>query len=120
MDFNLENIYKLIVEQAGVGIGCTDIKTNVMYLNPALTNMLGFETPDEAYGKPVLKFYDPITVSKLENTILTAVMDKGYWVGDLPLISKNGEAHNTLNYLFALKDDCRKTFSFGNIVIPKV
>jgi PAS domain-containing protein len=87
----------MFVEQTGVGIGWADIQATVKYLNPALTLLLGLDRSEEVYDQSVLKFYDPETISKLENTILTTVMDHGYWLGELPLKSKNGETRITLN-----------------------
>lgn len=117
MDVRFENLCRLFIEQAEVGIGWADINGLVKYLNPVLTNMLGLTTPEEIYDKPVFQFYEPDTISELEDHILATVMEKGVWNGKLLLKPKNGECYNTLNYLFAMKDERNKLFSFGNIVI---
>ena len=119
MDIAIETLCTMFVDQAGVGMGWADIEAKVRYMNPALTSMLGLNRPEEKYGQSVLQFYDSETIAALENVILAAVMDNGFWIGELPLQSANGEQTATINYLFALKDDTGKPFSFGNIVIPK-
>ena len=114
----MDNLRRIFVEQTAVGIGWTDNEGKVKYLHPALTQMLALNNAEEAYGHPVFAFYEPEAISKLENEILTTVMDKGIWVGELPLKTKNGDVYMTTNQLFAMKDDSGNLFSFGNVVIP--
>ncbi len=117
IDVNMDNLSRIFVEQTAVGIGWTDNEGKVKYLNPALTQMLALDNPEEAYDHPVFTFYEPEAISKLENEILTTVMDKGIWVGKLPLKTKKGDVYMTTNHLFAMKDDSGNLFSFGNVVI---
>ena len=119
MDVRFENLCRLFVEQAEVGIGWADGNGLVKYLNPALTKMLGLAAPEETYDRPVFQFYKEDTVSELEDHILTTVMEKGVWTGELQLKPKNGDCYNTINFLFSMKDERNKLFSFGNIVIKK-
>ena len=118
IDVNMDNLRRIFVEQTAVGIGWTANEGKVKYLNPALTQMLALNNAEEAYGHPVFAFYEPEAISKLENEILTTVMDKGIWVGELPLKTKNGDIYMTTNQLFAMKDGSGNLFSFGNVVIP--
>ncbi len=117
IDVSMNNVSRIFVEQAAVGIGWTDNEGKVKYLNPALIRMLALDNAEEAYDQPVFAFYEQETISKLEDEILTIVMDKGIWVGELPLKTKKGDVYMTINHLFAMKDDSGKLFSFGNIVI---
>lgn len=118
VDVSFEQLCKRFVEQADVGIGWTDINGNVKYLNPKLTEMLALDNPEEFYDKPVFQFYEPEKIAELEDQILLDVMHKGSWKGKIPLKSQKGEVYITMNYLFALKDDIGKVFSFANIVYP--
>ncbi len=118
MDNNIDGIFKIFIEQANVGIGWADIEGNVIYLSPKLIDMLKLDNPEDMINKPVFQFYEQETISKFENTILTTVMDKGFWMGELPLKPKKGDVFETLNNIFVLKDKLCKPFAFGNIVIP--
>ena len=117
IDVSMNNLSRIFVEQTGAGIGWTDKEGKVKYLNQALKQMLALENAEEAYDQPVFTFYEKETISKLEDEILTTVMDKGSWIGELPLQTKKGDIYMTINHLFAMKDDSGNLFSFGNIVI---
>ena len=118
IDVDINNLSRTFIEQTVVGIGWTDNEGRVKYLNTALTQMLGLDNAEEAYDQYVFVFYEADTISKLEEEILTTVMDKGSWVGKLPLKTKKGDVYMTTNHLFAMRDDSGRLFSFGNIVIP--
>ena len=117
IDVNMDNLRRIFVEQTAVGIGWTANEGKVKYLNPALTQMLALDNAEDAYDQPVFAFYEKETISKLEDEILTTVIDKGIWIGELPLQTKQGDIYRTINHLFAMKDDSGNMFSFGNIVI---
>ena len=119
VDVSFEQLCKRFVQQAEVGIGWADIDGNVKYLNPTLIRMLALDNPEEVYGKPVFQFYEPKKIKELEDQILVEVMQNGFWKGDLPLKPKKGPVYMTINYLFAIKDDNGKPFSFGNLLFPK-
>ena len=117
IDVSMNNLSRIFVEQTAVGMGWTDNEGKVKYLNPALQRMLGLDNAEDAYDQPVFAFYEKETISKLEDEILTTFIDKGVWIGELPLQTKQGDIYRTTNHLFAMKDDSGNLFSFGNIVI---
>ena len=118
VDTSFEGLSRRFLDQAMVGIGWADRDGLVKYMNPKLLEMLGITEQDEYINQPVFKFYDPETISKLEDQILSDTMYKGYWSGTLMLMPVKGNPIKTLNYLFSMKDDHGKHFSFGNIVLP--
>ncbi len=65
-----ENKYRNLVENAMIGIYRTDLFGNILYVNEALANMLGFNTPDELIGQDSTLMYNNPEIQKKITHIL--------------------------------------------------
>lgn len=66
-----EKKYKNLVEHSMVGVYRTDMKGNILYVNKALAQILGFESPNELIGqKSLMRYQNPkdreLFIRKLE------------------------------------------------------
>lgn len=65
-----ENKYRNLVENAMIGIYRTDLSGNILYVNQALAEMLGFDSPNELIGQDSTTMYNSPEVAKKIMSIL--------------------------------------------------
>jgi len=75
------------LNSASSGIGMTDLKGLLTYVNPALLRMWGFESADEVIGKPANAFWK--SPNKLQNSIQN-LADLGHHSGEMIAVRKDG------------------------------
>ena len=109
-------VFRRFAEESNHGVGWTDIKGNVIYVNPALCRIFGEVRPEDTYGNPVAQFYDDHTQQRLAEEIFPKVIAEGKWIGELDIHSKNGNVLRTLNNLFVLRDAKDNPLYFSHLV----
>ncbi len=114
-------LFERFVETSVEGMGWADLQGNVRYLNPALCRMFGEARPEDAYGKPVLQYYDEPTQQKIREEIFPAVLQGRGWTGDMVIQSSEGQSGKrpptpTSNALIALRDSQGEPIGFANVL----
>jgi PAS domain S-box-containing protein len=111
-----EILFKQFVEAVAEGVGWAALDGTLQYVNQALAEILGLESPKDAVGVVVLEFYDDQTQRRLTEEIFPSILAEGTWVGELTVVSRKQERIPTLNRLFVLRDAEGTPTSFANIV----
>jgi len=110
-------IFYRFAEESSQGVGWADLEGNVIFINPALSRMFGEERPENAYGKPVARYYDRHTQKRLAEEIFPKVIKDGQWLGELSTLGKNGEKVPTMNNLFLMRDIDGEPLYIANTLI---
>ena len=99
------SIFRQFVQAAGQGFGMGTLDGQVLYLNPALAQIVGETNVKEAVGKPFLSYYPQEFQERLQTEVLPTVMKEGRWTGELALISAEGKVTPTLESFFLIRDE---------------
>ncbi|MHC5597008.1 MAG: PAS domain S-box protein [Nostoc sp.] len=75
------------IEAATDGIGICDENGLYLYLNNAHAKIFGYSNTTELLGKSWQELYDQEEIKWFEKNVFPAVMEQGYWYGEM--IAKN-------------------------------
>ena len=110
-------MFKSFAESSTQGLGWTDMRGNIVYVNHAFATLLEEKNITTPIGKNVLATYYPETVrDKLKNEIFPHLLDAGNWNGELELQTLTGKIIPTYNELFLIYDDTSKPLFFANFI----
>ncbi|MHC4559896.1 MAG: PAS domain S-box protein, partial [Planctomycetota bacterium] len=110
-------IFRKFTEASGQGLGMADLEGRIVYCNEALCRVfLGEETPEDVLGKEVSLYYEPQSRKKIENEILPSILEKGKWIGELPLMSINGKVTPAIQSIFLIRNDIGEPTHFANVI----
>jgi PAS domain S-box-containing protein len=110
------SIFKRFVELSGAGVGWSDMDGKIRFANDKLCEICGENSVTEMIGKSVLEYYTEEHRRELVEEIFPHVRDKGYWNGELTMVSKDGSTVYTTNNLFVLKDTDGNLLYYANVV----
>ena len=92
-----------IIRNESNGVILTDSEGRILYVNPALEEMSGFTLSELLNRHPAeLIVTDNMTVIK--NEILSTVITKGEWTGELLCYRKNGEVYPVESRVFPIRN----------------
>lgn len=110
-------MFKSFAESSTQGMGWTDMRGDIVYVNPALATLLEEQNITTPLGKNVVTNYYPEAVQEqLENQIIPHLLDNGNWNGELELQTLSGKIIPTYNELFLIYDDASQPVYFANFV----
>lgn len=92
------------MDTAAEGLSLVRPDGTFSYVNPAFAHLFGFE-PDELIGVHWTVLYHNEEARRLENDILPAVVEHGYWSGETVRLTKAGERLVTDHRLAHTEDD---------------
>ncbi len=95
------------------GIAITDNRWRILYANPAMIRLWGYETIDEVIERPVRSYFDGLGDSRLTE-ILRSILDLGTWQGELMGRRKDGSVFPVLMAGSRLVDE---TDTFAGVVV---
>ncbi|ELY61133.1 bacterio-opsin activator domain-containing protein [Natronolimnohabitans innermongolicus] len=93
-----------MVESAMDGIGFSDETGQLRYVNSALADLYGYDTPDALIGSTWHVLFPPDEVRRLEEEALPTVLDRGYWRGEAVGKRADGSRFHQDHSLTALGD----------------
>jgi PAS domain S-box-containing protein len=100
------------VEAAHDGIGVIDLEGRVVYMNPALRTLTGYDADTlEAGGGPLGLFADP---GAGRAAFLWAVRD-GSWTGEVEMRSRDGETVTVLLRVSMIRDGCGRALGLVGV-----
>jgi|GEM_PF-1937770 len=109
-------IFKKFAEASGQGMGMTDMRGDITYANPALSEILGYSNPDELSGIALEQFY-PNDLRKLfTEDILPMVLEGKEWVGELNISSRLNTLTPVIEGFFTIKDYDNKPLFVATII----
>lgn len=94
------------IEAAGDGIGIVDKEGNLSFMNKALMDIHGIKAENAAdfIGHSWTKLYTEKGRHSIEQDVIPALMEKGTWEGNSPILRQNGETLMTELSLRRLTD----------------
>ncbi len=96
---------------ASEGIVMTDVRGNIIAVNPAFSRITGFDA-EEALGQSCNTFRHIENNSVLWREIHTGLLRKGQWQGEMPGLRKNGEVYPAWGSLSAVQDEDGRTTNY--------
>ncbi len=93
-----------IFGSASEGIVMTDVRGNIIAVNPAFSRITGFSA-EEAQGKTCDAFWHVENDTSRARAIYTRLLREGLWQGELPARRKNGETYPAWGSLSAVHDE---------------
>jgi PAS domain S-box-containing protein len=64
------------------GMAVVDAEDTYVYVNGALAELYGYDSPEALVGEPWLDTYDDAARGRLEREVLPALAERGYWRGE--------------------------------------
>ena|GEM_PF-410527 len=87
------------------GMGMANLDGRIVYVNPTLTRMLGEKAPDDCLGKRFPTYYTEEASRRIREEVMPALMEKGYWHGELELRTADGRKIPTDENYFIIRDE---------------
>lgn len=110
-------IYRKFVDSSSQGMGVAALDGEVLFMNPALRELLGLDPPGSERGRRVESFYPETLRAFLAETVLPQVRAGENWHGELELIGRKGEVIPTEQTVFTIADDRGRPALLANIVV---
>jgi PAS domain S-box-containing protein len=110
-------ILRGMADAAGHGFVVADARGTAAYVNPAMCQLLGAESPDAIVGTSVLDNYPEDQHDRAVNVMLKATLETGRWVGELTLRSRSGERIDTMHSCFLVHGERGAEPYIGALVI---
>jgi len=110
------SIFKDFAEISSLGYGFSDLKGDIVYINPKLGKMLGLKKLEDSKVVNVASFYPEDERQELIEKILPSVMEHGQWFGELPLMSIDGKITPTIQNIILIRGSNGAPLYFGNVL----
>jgi len=98
-------IFQKFAEASGQGFSMADLDGHVIYLNPTMCRMLGEERPEDGIGQHLSTYYSEQSNRRGKEEIEPALKQRGYWEGELPMLSRQGKSVPTWHNTFIIRDE---------------
>ena len=109
-------IFQRFAEASGQGFSMADLSGHLLYMNPALCRMLGEDKPQDRIGQHISIYYPEEVNHSRETERFPALMRDGYWQGELPMRSRQGELIPTWHNTFLIRDESGKPFRIAVVI----
>jgi PAS domain S-box-containing protein len=110
-------IFKSFAEAASQGFGMADLDGRTTYLNQTMCRLLGEEKPEDVVGKLSSDYYPEEFLKRREKEIIPAILDRGYWRGELTLRSRQGKLTPTIQHVFLVRDEKGQPCQFAVTIL---
>ena len=111
-----EEQFRRFAEASSYGFGMGELSGTVIFANAALLRIVGEESQETFLGKSFFQYYRPDDAERLRQEILPSVLDKGQWVGEVPILSARGNLIATEQNIFLIRDEKGTPRMVGNIL----
>lgn len=109
-------IFKRFAEASGQGFGIADLRGVIEYVNPAMWQMAGEESAAAMVGRH-FRDYSPLDAHRqADEEVVPAVLQQGQWVGERPLLTRQGTVLPTLSNAFLLRDDAGRPLRLAMVL----
>ena len=109
-------IFHKFAEASGQGFSMADLDSRITYMNPTLCRMLGEEKPEDAVGQHISAYYSEPSNRRGREEIEPALKQRGYWEGELPMLSRQGKSIPTWQNSFLIRDDSGNPFRLAVVI----
>jgi len=112
-------IFKRFAESSANCLLMSTIGGDVIYSNRSFNTLMCGDVNSDTSGSQVRAFYDSMIWESIEQKIMPEVMDKGQWIGELPVRGYNGKQIEAIQNIFLLNDSSNVP-SFIAIIITDI
>ncbi len=98
-------IFRQFAEASGAGFGMSDLDGIVKYVNPTLASLLGETCPEDAISKHSATYYPEGYLQRMESAILPAIVNEGFWRGEMLIQARDGRNVPVLQSVFLVRDE---------------
>ena len=110
------NFFTKMVETSGIGFIMTNFKGEIRYANQSLKRLLGYDPLFALEGKSWKEITSKNYYDILENQIYPILLHEDFWMGEIPLMGKNGKIIETLINMFLVRNRNNKPVHMAGIV----
>lgn len=103
-----------LVEAAGQGCVLADLDGRLTYVNPHLCQMLGYRA-EEMLGQHCFSYFPESFQSELQRAS-EIVRQKGHWMGEAPLVTRDGTQRTVLQNVFLLSNEAGEPVQVANVL----
>ncbi|HRD91601.1 MAG TPA: PAS domain S-box protein [Accumulibacter sp.] len=96
------NIFQLLVDNAGQGIGMAYPDGKLIYVNPAARRMLQLPPAAESSDYSLTQFYSDENLHRMQQEVLPAALETGHWTGEIELKALDGRSIPTIHAVFVV------------------
>lgn len=114
--FEEARIFRQFADASGQGLGMATLEGEITYANPTLARLFGEARPEDTLGQSIVSYYPVEVLQRVQDEILPAVMQAGQWVGEVPLISREGKLTPTIQTIFLIRDENGQPLSLANVL----
>lgn len=109
-------IFQSFANTSGQGFAMANFDGKLIYVNPALSNLLGYENEKEILNKELLSFFPSNSKERLTKELFPRVKSKGKWVGELSLLQKKGPEIPCLINMFLVRNNDNKPMYIAGLI----
>ncbi|MBI4377851.1 MAG: diguanylate cyclase [Nitrospinae bacterium] len=92
------------------------LEGKIIYANPALYRIVGEKSMDDVFGNSFLQYYSEDTFERLKKEILPTILNRGHWIGELPVQSRDGKIIPTIDNFFVIRNDDGKVLCIAVVI----
>jgi len=111
-----EEQFRRFAAASSYGFGMGELSGQVIYSNAATVRIVEEESEESFTSKSFYQFYTPRDAERLRQEILPIVLEKGQWVGEIPLLSAKGNLVPVEQNIFLIRDEKGTPRMVGNII----
>lgn len=110
------DFFNKAVETSGIGFIMNNFKGEIRYANQALNRLLSYDTLNALEGKYWKDITSKTYYEILEKQIFPILLQEEIWMGEIPLLGKNGNQIETLVNLFLVRNRDNKPIHMAGLI----
>ena len=111
-----EERFRRFAVASGYGFAMGKLTGQLVYANDATLRIVEEESEEAFTSKTFFQYYNSDDANRLDQEILPIVLEKGQWVGEIPLLSARGNLIATEQNIFLIRDEQGTPQMVGNII----
>ena len=114
--YKSEERFRRFAVASGYGFAMGKLDGPLVFANSTTLQIVEEEFEEAFTSKTFYQYYIPEDAERLRREILPIVLEKGQWVGEVPLLSAKGNQIATEQNIFLIRDDQGAPRMVGNII----
>jgi PAS domain S-box-containing protein len=111
-----EERFRRFATASNCGFAMGNLTGQLIFVNAATLHIVQEEREENFLGKTFFQYYIPQDAERLKKEILPIVIERGQWVGEIPLLSAKGNMVLTEQNIFLIRDERGTPRMVGNII----
>ncbi|MHA1510288.1 MAG: PAS domain S-box protein [Promethearchaeota archaeon] len=110
------DFFNKAVETSGIGFIMSNFEGEIRYANQALKRLLGYDPSFVLEGKSWKEITSKNYFEILEKQVYPILLQEEIWMGEIPLLGKNGKKIETLINIFLVRNRNNKPIHMAGII----